>query len=86
MGGVHPISYRSSHRSRNETFATRPLTIHFNVQPYLGVLATLVIGWILDALPGIRVGAVEMVGFMAASAFAVRVALKSDPDAPDRSH
>ena len=53
--------------------------MNFNVQPYLGVLATLVVGWILDALPGIRVGAVEMLGFIAASAFAVRVALKAGP-------
>ena len=52
--------------------------MQINVQPYLGVLATLVVGWILDALPGIRVGAVEMLGFIAASAFAVRVALGSD--------
>ena len=55
--------------------------MNFNVQPYLGVLATLVVGWILDALPGIRVGAVEMVGFIAASAFAVRVAMKAGPGA-----
>lgn len=52
--------------------------MRINTQPYFGVLATLVVGWILDALPGIRVGAVEMLGFVAASAFAVRVALRSD--------
>ena len=57
------------------------LYMNFNVQPYRGVLATLVVGWILDALPGIRVGAVEMVGFIAASAFAVRVAMKAGPGA-----
>ena len=53
--------------------------MNFNVQPYLGVLATLVVGWILDALPGIRVGAVEMVGFIAASAFAVSGRHQSRP-------
>ena len=52
-----------------------------NVQSYLGVLATLVVGWVLDALPGIRVGTVEMVAFIAAAAFAVRVALNSGPSA-----
>ena len=60
--------------------------MNFNVQSYLGVLATLVVGWILDALPGIRVGAVEMVGFIAASAFAVRVALKADPGTQGRDN
>ena len=55
--------------------------MNFNVRPYLGVLGTLLVAWVLDALPGIRVGVVEMVGFVAASAFAVRVALKSGPTA-----
>ena len=53
----------------------------FDVRSYVGVLATLVVGWVLDALPGIRVGTSEIVGFTAASAFAVWVALKSGPSA-----
>ena len=53
--------------------------MNFDLRPYLGVLATLVVGWVLEALPGIRVGTLEIVGFTAASAFAAWVALKSAP-------
>ena len=48
-----------------------------DVQPYLGALGTLVVGWVLDALPGIRVGTIEITAFTIASVFAAWVALKS---------
>lgn len=44
-------------------------------RPYAGVLAVLPVGWLLDALPGIRVGLTESLGFAAAAALAVRYAL-----------
>ena len=47
-------------------------------RPYTGVLAVLPVGWLLDALPGIRVGLTEYLGFAAAAAFAVRYGLRKD--------
>ncbi len=43
----------------------------------LGVLVTLPIGMILDALPGIRVDRLEYLGFSAAAAIAVAIAIRT---------
>ena len=52
-----------------------------DIKPYLGALAVLPVGWLVDLLPGIRVDTLEYLGFTAAAVLAAHVARGSSSSA-----